>query len=1182
MTTLATDTWTGTNGDPWGSTWTTGLTPTGGGATIQSNAGRLTCGTTGGYSGADRVARRVNITAPTDAVALFKFRWPGGEETFPLFYVRSTNTSLDTQGGYFVSFDFGGDSVAVGVGSSYSSTDLDTFPFTFAADTWYWCRFGIVGSALKARVWADGGSEPAAWDSEVTDTTHATAGSGCGFTVGAGAAGGERWEVDDFSLEDVFPSTAGTVTGTLVGSATVTAVTDTAGSVTGSLVGTATVSGASESSGSAAGTLVGSASVTGATVDPFPRGLLPVTVELLGVETADVWADVTTYVRYQEGIQIRRGRSGEGRQTDTTSVAMTLDNRDHRFTPRNPTGPYFGRLGRNTQGRVSITVDDTWLALDGTGSSTASTPDSAGLSITGDIDIRVDAWLWSWKTGSTGHLMLKGAAGNRSYRVFTDAAGTVSLVWSADGTNELTVTSTQTVPVPLVGRKRVRVTLDVNNGAAGRTATFYTADPDDGTLASATWTQLGDAVTQSGTTSIFDGTAALTVFTNIPAKYYALEVRDGIAGTVRANPDFTAQTAGAGSFSDGTNTWTVGAAADLVDADVRAWFEVAAWPRKRDISGNDEWVPIEGAGIMRRLGAGSSPLNSTLRRAITSGSTPGVREYWPCEDGDTATRLGNAVGGPAMVMNNAAADLASFDGFDCSLPLPTLAATTELRGAVRNHPTTGESQVRCLVAVPDTGTADGQSLLEVNYTGTAATWQVVYGTGGTLLMRARDGSGTTLFSDGPAAFAMDDTARWLSLELTQDGADIDWALKVLDPGETVGFFTSGTLAGQTFGRPTRVTGSPGGGTEGVAMGHFVVQDEITSLFDLGAELAAHAGEAAGRRVERLCSEEGLDFRVIADLDDTAAMGPQGARTLLDLLRECEEADGGVLYEPRDTFGLAYRPRSSMYSLPVSLSLDHSQHQLAAPLDPVPDDQTLTNDVTVTRTDGSSARAEDTTGPLSTLAPPDGVGRYDSSVTLNVETDTTLDDQAGWRLHLGTVDEDRHPSIQVRLSHPEFSGDAALTADVRALDLGDRFVVTNPPAGEPPEDVDQLAQGFTEGIDQKRHDITVNTAPARPWRVPVLDAGTAGGYRYASDTVTAEALDTTETGVDVTVSAGQPGWSVADGSFDIMIGGERMTVTGVSGTAPTQTFTVTRSVNGVTKSHATAATVELFEPSYWGL
>src|SRR3990172_2883167 len=164
-----------------------------------------------------------------------------------------------------------------------------------------------------------------------------------------------------------------------------------------------------------------------------------------------------------------------------------------------------------------------------------------------------------------------------------------------------------------------------------------------------------------------------------------------------------------------------------------------------------------------------------------------------------------------MVMNGTAADLAAFDGFDCSSPIPTLAAATELRGAVRNHVTTGESQVRCLIAIPDTGTTDGASLLEVSYSGTAATWQIRYSTGGSLTIRAFDEGGTSLLTNGPSAFAMDGTSRWISLELTQNGADIDWAVKVLDPGATVGGFVSGTVAAQTFGRPTRVTGSPGGG-----------------------------------------------------------------------------------------------------------------------------------------------------------------------------------------------------------------------------------------------------------------------------------------------------------------------------------------------------------------------------------
>jgi hypothetical protein len=50
----------------------------------------------------------------------------------------------------------------------------------------------------------------------------------------------------------------------------------------------------------------------------------------------------------------------------------------------------------------------------------------------------------------------------------------------------------------------------------------------------------------------------------------------------------------------------------------------------------------------------------------------------------------------------------------------------------------------------------------------------------------------------------------------------------------------------------------------------------------------------------------------------------------------------------------------------------------------------------------------------------------------------------------------------------------------------------------------------------------------------------------------------------------------------MIGGERMTVTAVTGSSSPQTLTVTRSVNGVVKSHATGVPVVLADPNYLGL
>jgi hypothetical protein len=56
----------------------------------------------------------------------------------------------------------------------------------------------------------------------------------------------------------------------------------------------------------------------------------------------------------------------------------------------------------------------------------------------------------------------------------------------------------------------------------------------------------------------------------------------------------------------------------------------------------------------------------------------------------------------------------------------------------------------------------------------------------------------------------------------------------------------------------------------------------------------------------------------------------------------------------------------------------------------------------------------------------------------------------------------------------------------------------------------------------------------------------------------------------------------DFPFDITINGEQMTVTAITGTASPQTFTVTRSVNGVVKGHADNSSVALTVPAFVGM
>jgi len=165
-----------------------------------------------------------------------------------------------------------------------------------------------------------------------------------------------------------------------------------------------------------------------------------------------------------------------------------------------------------------------WFA--GVWSDYVSCPDTAALDITGDIDVRVKL---STPALVRGGLVSKcWVAGQRSW-LFEIYDGQLILKWSTDGTSLASSNSGASVVPWAAGTVYwVRATLDVDNGAGGRTVAFYTS------LDGATWTTLATS-TSAGTTSIFAGTDPLTIGTASTFKFYAAEVRSGIGGTVVAS-----------------------------------------------------------------------------------------------------------------------------------------------------------------------------------------------------------------------------------------------------------------------------------------------------------------------------------------------------------------------------------------------------------------------------------------------------------------------------------------------------------------------------------------------------------------------------------------------------------------------------------------------------------------------
>lgn len=928
--------------------------------------------------------------------------------------------------------------------------------------------------------------------------------------------------------------------------------------------------------------------------DPaFPGSLLDTRVEL---NLGGVWTDVSAFVYERDKVTISYGHPDETTAANPTSATLTLNNRDGRFSPRNPVGAYYGVIGRNTPMRISVPQGSVYLRLEDDSTSYAYCPDAAALDITGDIDVRIDLDLSNYALCT---LATKwNSSTDKAWALRLNASGAPIIEYAnSNGMGFTDYAATSTAAIPL-GRIAIRATVQVNNGVGGTTATFYTAPTIAGP-----WVQLSQVVKTNGIVTLQTSAAPISVGYSVgyivtdthsdhigpTGKFYGFQLYNGIGGTLVASPDFTAQTPGTAPFNDGLgNIWSVSGTAQLSDRRYRAHTEVTAWPPRWDPTGTDVYAPIAGAGLLRRYTQGAPPKLSALYRgyALLTGSAAPIA-YWPCEDGTQSTSLASAIAGaPAMVVNpsNSGPTYAGNSAFQCSQPIPTLGGSSWV-GTVP-APAAGQTanSLRFLMQVPTAGETDGAIIARLATAGTVARMDLKYDSGGSLTVTGYSASGSTLFSNGPAAYTgavINGGLLRVGLELSASGSSVVWTVYVYQVGAAVAGLTTGTLASSSIGATTTVYINPNGALASTAIGHISVQRTETDFFGtLLGPMTAWIGENAGTRFARLCSEQGVNCRIYGFPGDTVAMGYQEPNDFVSLLQECEDADGGLMHEPKQTLGLGYRTRVSMFNQAAKLALAYTSAQLSTPVEPTDDDLLVRNDYTVTRANASSIRAYQATGALSIQYPPNGVGDYAQATTLSLGADTQLPDAAGWLVHMGTVDDVRYPSLSVDLARTEL---ASVYYQAQDVQVGDRVTVSSTPSWLPPDGISQVVRGGTEVCYGYVFTEQWNCAPESPFRVATLDDTVLGVADTDGSTLFGPTYSPTATSLQVATTGaatGSPLWTTNSGDwpFDIEVAGERMTVTAVAGSSSPQTFTVTRSVNGVVKSQYAGADVRLFQPA----
>lgn len=893
----------------------------------------------------------------------------------------------------------------------------------------------------------------------------------------------------------------------------------------------------------------------------FPRVPLPMGVELyVGGTWTDISADVS-----DDGLTISRGRADEAATVEPGSLKMRLRNTTGKYSPRNPSSPLYGLIGRNTPVRCWVKLGSS-RAFQASITQAFSTPDTAALSLAGDFDLRADLDPDTWRPTATAWV---GCLKAGSYGMYIDGSGYLYCHFTTTAPVTENIKSTVPIPGAHVGRKAIRVTLDVDNGAAGHTATFYYADTIAGP-----WVQFGAPVTVAGTVAILDNANPLTTTTSTElgaVALYAVQVRNGIGGTVVASPTFSGAAEGT-TLTDGANTWTALGAATITTRHYRFQGEIAKWPQRWGPKGSRQAVvPVEASGVTRRMLQGATPVRSVLYRGCASLGANLVG-YWPFEDDVNADRVASlAPAQPARIVTPIKP--AAYNSLVPSNPLATLGAG-RVYCTVPGSAITGAQQVRWVTRIP-AGTPNGAILLRVGTNSTFGYYDVVYTTGGNLTLNGYTNDGVLAVTTGAIAFGVDDKVIRLSLEIAQSGGNVSVTISRLEFGQTVGNFANAvTGGGATLGAPTYVYVNPAGAALGdTVFGHLTVEKAITSLFDLASQMRSWITEDADARLSRIATENGLTVGLIGGGLATAQMGYQKGGTLLDLLHQCEDTDGGVLYEPKYGSGLWYRTLESMCKQKAGASIAYTDN-LLRPFEPVEDDQRTRNSVTVKREDAGSSTVTETAGTLGTTA----VGVYDSSETLSLARDDDSWQQAGWRVHLGTVDEPRWPTIGVNLHDSWWRTRGDLVRDILALDIGDRLDVTNLPAWLPPFPVGAIVQGYEETITPFEYTIEFTCTPASALDTVQFD----NDDRWTNDTSSLNAgITSTATAFDVKWTAG-PRWTSADGAFDIVVAGERMTVTNVTGTTSPQTFTVTRGVNGYQAEHLANDAVTLYRPGYWAL
>lgn len=922
------------------------------------------------------------------------------------------------------------------------------------------------------------------------------------------------------------------------------------------------------------------------------------------------YTDVTSYLRQTSPVVITRGKGNEQGKVAPASLAAVMDGTDGFMNPLNPSGQYYTSLrNKNLPGRFGLEHARDFF-------------DRVVVGGWGSTDVRLVAskpapTVEPWTIGaSTADYNVNGGVGKH----FIPTPGNQRFSYMANlaAMGNYEIRGDINIPVPASGADTNKAGF-LLRGASTADALWVYIRAFFGASAQLTATELATGNTVLNAIMPFSGgnisLVAAVEGRMLFAKAYATGTNEPFDWSFGFMSSATDDFGWAGCQSQ-SSVATPNLTLTYDNIKVRSYRfagEIVALKPRSNLAHTDKTSILNMSTAIRRLAKPQAPLSSALRRGVLRGAVQPIA-YWPMEEGKSATTFAPAIGTLSIEkdknpINVTSPKPATNTAFDCSDAIPTF-NNASVNAFIPTYDNTAQ-QFECmfLLAGPNQPNAAdngaGVATIFMSKNAIPVPNKFVGDTQWTLQWHAPTGplevfgwlslfvieisTNNVLVDTGPFGIFIGQQMNRIRLRMKQNGAAIDWELWVSEVTDITnilgGGFTSGTTAAATLGLAYNIQFGNIGFLSQYGLGHVMAFNQWTSTFYLANELCSWSGERAIDRFIRLCAEEGEPAAYQGATNSGQKMGPQKLKTLLNHLQDCADTEQGELLESLTTGFLMFRTADDLKNQIAKATLNYANKQIGSGFEPDPDDKPTINDVTLKRDGGGVYQVEKATGPMNTQRPgkdPDAAGRNSISPTFSMLSDSQLAQIANFILLRGTNPETRWPKVPVTFQSENIVA-SSTELSVLAINIDDFFKITNlsNPWGVP-DPLQLMSIGYTETwLDEFLQGIVFNTAPYSPYRVFILDTN-----RLDTDTskLTSD-ITNSQTSVSVTDTSGGR-WATtasepAEFPFGVTVDGELMTVTAIVGGASPQTFTVTRSVNGVVNTHKANAKVVLVDPIYLG-